>query len=150
MPIFADAAARIIVQLETIERGERVGLITIGELTRFQFDDLNRERAAVSLALVESPEIVYLGRHHFSSRRAQGYTVADMVMQIESALAHDARPRVTRKGTILESARPRSDGYGNQVCDQAVLELTARKPRVEVFSVVPKGDRNPPKATKPR
>ena len=42
--------------------------------------------------------------------------------------------------TSLMASQPRDDGYGKQVRDHAVLELTARKPRVELFSVIPKGD----------
>jgi hypothetical protein len=150
MPLYPDAVALITFQLQSLERGERVALIAIGELTEDQFSSLNKARAAAQLPAVDSKEIVYLGRHHFSSRRAQGYALADMVSQISTAVADHATPIVTRKGTVLESGVARDDGYGNQVRDQAILELTARKPRVEVFSVIPKGDRNPPKTTKPR
>ncbi len=150
MPLYPDAVALITCQLQCLERGERVSLIAIGELTDDQFSCLNKARDAALLPAVESKEIVYLGRHHFNSRSAQGYTIADMVSQISNAVADHATPIATRRGTVLESGAARDDGYGNRVRDQAVLELTARKPRVEVFSVIPKGDRTPPKTTKPR
>jgi hypothetical protein len=43
--------------------------------------------------------------------------------------------------TALHAARDRADGYGCMVRDMAVFELSARKPRVELYSVIPKGDR---------
>ena len=46
--------------------------------------------------------------------------------------------------TALINNTPRNDGYGNQVNDLAVLELTSRKPRAELYSVIPKGDDNKP------
>jgi hypothetical protein len=150
MPLYPGAVALITSQLQCLERGERVSLLVIGELTDHQFSSLNKARIAALFPAVESREIVYLGRHHFNSRSAQGYSIVDMVSQIASAAADHAKPVVTRSGTVLESGVPREDGYGNRVRDQAVLELTARKPRVEIFSVIPKGDRNPPKTTKPR
>lgn len=125
-------------------------LITIGELTSSQLRQINFGRIKLGLPDVESPEIVYLGRHHFCSRKAQGYTEGDMSQQIEWALADHAVAFVVPKGTTLQSAVDRPDGYGNMVRDQAVLDVTARKPRVEVFSVIPKGDRIGPKTTKPR
>lgn len=150
MPLYPDAVALVTAQLRCLERGGRVSLIVIGELTDDQFSILNKAREAALLPAVESREIVYLGRHHFNSRSAQGYAIADMVSQVSNAVAGHATPIVTRTGTVLESGVTRDDGYGNRVRDQAVLELTARKPRVEVFSVIPRGDRNPPKTTKPR
>jgi hypothetical protein len=50
----------------------------------------------------------------------------------------------------LASGNERDDGYACRVRDKAVLELTARKPRIEVFSVIPVGDGRTPKTTKPR
>jgi hypothetical protein len=50
------------------------------------------------------------------------------------------------KMTALDSVARREDGYGNMVRDRAVLELTQRKPRAELYSVIPKGDTNKPPA----
>ena len=42
--------------------------------------------------------------------------------------------------TALKNPVQRNDGYGNNVNDLGILELTQRKPRAELFSVIPKGD----------
>jgi hypothetical protein len=47
--------------------------------------------------------------------------------------------------TVLQNPRGRADRYGNVVKDLAVLECTAHHPRPELFSVMPKGDKNKPK-----
>ncbi|TAM49722.1 MAG: hypothetical protein EPN57_25020 [Paraburkholderia sp.] len=47
--------------------------------------------------------------------------------------------------TTVQSTVLRDDGYGAMVRDEAVLELYARKPRAELFSVIPKGDVSPAK-----
>lgn len=150
MPLHPSANQLIFDHLLALERGERVALIVVGMLTDAQLGQINFGREKLGLPNVESPEVVYLGRHHFESRSAQGYTCQDMAAQLESALADHAIAIVVPRGTTLQSTVPRADGYGNMVRDQAVLELTARKPRIEVFSVIPKGDHNAPKTTKPR
>ena len=72
-------------------------------------------------------------------------------MQIVSALSADAVVMANVKTTALESATRREDGYGNMVRDRAVLELTQRKPRAELYSVIPKGTpTNHPHAEKKR
>jgi hypothetical protein len=83
---------------------------------------------------------VYLGRHHHESRSSQGYTVEDMVLQIRSGLAADAAPFLRGSMTSSWAIHARDDGYGKRVRDQAVFELMARKPRFELYSVIPKSD----------
>ena len=82
-----------------------------------------------------------MGRHHYMSRIQQGYVVEDLLLQIEASLAEDAVPFLRGTMTALQSTRDRCDGYGNNVRDLAVFELSTRKPRAELFSVIPKGDR---------
>jgi hypothetical protein len=50
--------------------------------------------------------------------------------------------------TILENPYPRADRYGNTVKDRAILECSARHPKPELFSVIPKGDRIKPQKQK--
>lgn len=115
-------------------------MLVIGCLTAAQHRQIRAFRASRNLAGAESPEIVYVGRHHYASRAKQGYTVDDMVAQVSAGLAADAIPFPRGSMTALRACRMRDDGYGKQVCDHAVFELTARKPHVELFSVIPKGD----------
>ena len=140
MPLYQDAAENIREQLDRIRLGHRVPLIAIGYLTEAQHTALREFRASQNLAGGESPEIVYLGRHHFNSRSAQGYTVEDMVLQIQAGLAADAAPFLRGAMTSLWAVSERDDGYGKRVRDQAIFEMTSRKPRVELYSVIPKGD----------
>ncbi|OAU96701.1 hypothetical protein AO385_0014 [Moraxella catarrhalis] len=51
---------------------------------------------------------------------------------------------MAQRMTAIQSITPRNDGYGNLVTDRAIFELTAKKPRAELFSVIPKGDNNKP------
>lgn len=149
MPLHPDGKARILLQLQRIARGEHVGVVDIGELTPGQFDDLRRQKREAGLAEPGSPGLVYKGKHHYNSRVTEdGYEIKDLVLQIESALAVDSI--VVTKGrsmTALVCAHLRDDGYGGRVRDRAILELTARKPKGEVFSAIPKGD-VPPKTQK--
>lgn len=153
MPIYEGIKDTLKLHLEIIEAGGKPPVIAIGELTQPQHDEINIHRAAEKLPPLESREIVYMGRHHYKSRVVEdGYHIDDLLQQIINGLSHDSsfkkNPRKPH-GTVLVNPIPRDDGYGNQVTDNAVLELTSRKPRAELFSVIPKGDTNKPKKRTP-
>jgi hypothetical protein len=150
MPLHDGAIDRIRVQLEDIGRGRRVDILIIGMLSDEQHARICAVRRSRRLPEVESKELVYLGRHHYESRVAQGYCIADLLLQLAAATAADADVHAVGKMTSLKSRRERDDGHGCRVRDMAILELTARKPRVEIFSVIPVGDGRSPKTTKPR
>lgn len=150
MPMYDGILDQLREQLARIISGERVPLIEIGRLTDEQHAELNRLREGRSLPGAESPGIVYIGRHHVESRCAQGYVIDDLILQLAASIAADAEPVFMGKMASLRSRHARDDGHGCLVRDQAVLEMTARKPRIEVFSVIPKGDGRIPKTTKPR
>ena len=149
MPIEELKIQEIRGQLEKIANGEIVYPIDIGLLTQKQFADINRYRSSAGLPTLESAVIVYVGRHHHKSRLADGYSIEDMVIQLQSGLDETSVVAVARKMTVLQNVTRRNDGYGNWVRDTVVLELTARKPKAEAFSAIPKGDTNSPKNTKP-
>ena len=140
MPLYDDACERIKQQLEQIAEGQRVPLIEIGSLTFQQHQHVREIRASLELPDVESPAIVYIGHHHFASRSAQGYTIDDMVRQICACTDADAQVLLFRRMTMLRASNLRADGYDNWVRDEGIFELTRRKPRIELFSVIPKGD----------
>ena len=149
MPLYADGRALIRANLETLKNGKRARLVPIGRLTDAQLVSINDERIRCNYPPIEA-EVVFLGQHAFNSRiRDDGYTVDDVVEQIASAMEADSIARESFRGTTLESTRPRNDSYGNAVRDRAVLECTARHPRPELFSVIPKGDVNKPKKKPP-
>lgn len=140
MPLHDGIAERIREQLHRIARNDVVPVLDIGYLTYQQLQHVCDCRRKLGLAEVGSPTILYIGRHHYQSRSKQGYTIDDMILQIQASTSSDCEILIGRKMTVMRAAVPRPDGYGNQVRDEAVLELTRRKPRIELFSVVPKGD----------
>lgn len=100
----------------------------------------NNHSRKAELPPLECNEIVYIGRHHYQSRSKDGYNIDDMVKQAESALSVHSCLVPSNRATALENPHQRHDGYGNLVNDRAILELTSKKPRAELFSVIPKGD----------
>lgn len=94
---------------------------------------------------LEQNEILYMGRYHYESHVVRdGYNIDDLLKQIESALSDKSRIIMAQRMTAIQSITPRNDGYGNLVNDRAIFELTRKKPRAELFSVIPKGDQNKP------
>lgn len=139
--------------LERLGKGERVPMTIIGCFTEVQFAAINVSRAARDLHLLEQNEILFMGRHLHASRTKDGYHIEDIVTQIVSALSADALAHLDSFVSYTQNPNARDDGYGNQVNDRAVFEMTARKPRAELYSVMPKGDNIKPgmqvaKATK--
>ncbi|MCP8882807.1 hypothetical protein NIM87_04800 [Devosia sp. XJ19-1] len=145
LPLAIDAPDRIRANLIEVSHGNRVSLITIGTFSLSQFSEINKARANLELHPLELNEILFMGRHLFKSRWADGYSVDDMVTQIESALCDAAEVSMSKFMSSLQNPEGREDGYGNVVFDRAIFEMTARKPRAELFSVIPKGDANKPK-----
>lgn len=146
MPLYKNAEYLIRANLNEIAQGHRVRAVAIGVLTDVQFEAINRQKLSQGLPLLESPEIVFLGKHAYKSRVVRdGYTIDDMVTQITCALAETAIAVASPRMTALRSTELRQDGYGNDVRDEVIFELTARKPKAELYSVIPKGDAIKPK-----
>jgi hypothetical protein len=92
------------------------------------------------------PKCFFVGWHIFKSRVLRdGYTILDVIEQIESALAGQA---VVGYQTFLENPILRRDRYGNTVKDRAIRECSVRHPKPELFSVIPKGDKIKPQKQK--
>lgn len=89
-----------------------------------------------------------MGRHLYNSRSKDGYNIEDMILQISSSLSEYAVVVINDKMSGIRNPNPRDDGYTNLVNDQAVFEMTARKPKAELYSVVPKGDNVKPRTQK--
>lgn len=148
MPLFEGIEDEIRAHLRCIAEGIRLKPILIGRLTEDQHDAINMARQSHGLPGLEQPEMVFLGRHLHQSRIVRdGYTIEDVVSQIRSALDRSAVVQSSSKMTTVRSIIVRVDAYGVGVRDVAVLELTARKPRAELYSVIPKGDISPARQT---
>jgi hypothetical protein len=145
MPLFANALALIRHNLEEVGQGRRARLIVIGNFTEDQYKAINQVRNAIGLFPLENNEIVFFGAHLYKSRVIKdGYTVDDVMLQIKHAMAATSEVRANTWMTTIKSTVRRKDGYGSEVLDEAVFEMTSRKPKAELFSVAPKGDRMTP------
>lgn len=145
MPLHENAIEIIQYNLKTIADGGRPQFQVIGFFTDFQFQEINEFRQRNNLHFLEKNEILYMGRHHYNSRVVRdGYCIEDLIKQICSSLAATSEVMVAERMTAIQSVILRNDGYGNQVLDRAIFELTSKKPRAELFSVIPKGDDNRP------
>jgi hypothetical protein len=140
MPLDTTKIDAIREQLQRVANGERVRPIDIGQLTADQFAAINAYRSENGLPALESAVVCYVGRHHYASRHAQGYTIEDMIAQLESGLGAQSEVITGHSLTGLQNKVGRNDGYGHTVKDLVTLELTQRKPKAEAFSVIPKGD----------
>ncbi|MFZ6690116.1 hypothetical protein ACO0K0_20460 [Undibacterium sp. SXout11W] len=139
--LYEDGLTLIRRNLETISKGEKAKATEIGEFTVQQHAEINNLRLASNLQPLESPKIVFIGSHLYKSRIAEdGYTIDDVIKQIASVFSITSIVIHTRHMTGMRSTVKRQDGYGNEVLDEAVFELTQRKPKAELFSVIPKGD----------
>lgn len=144
VPLDLDAEMSIAENLRRLSLGERAPMIVIGRFTEVQFVGLNNQRAQVGLHLLENNEILFIGRHLYESRSRDGYTINDMIAQIVSAMDAASEPFTSEIVTFTQNVNARSDGYGNLVHDRAVFEMTKKKPKAELYSVMPKGDQNKP------
>lgn len=141
MTLYANALHLIRTQLMTLSGGQRVTAIEVGQFTPEQHSAINALRTSKGFHPLESPVIVFIGSHLYKSRIVQdGYTIDDAVAQLASAFSATSEVVHTTNMTALRSTVKRADGYGNMVTDEAVFELTQRKPKAELYSVVPKGD----------
>lgn len=142
MTLYIDALELIKKNLEAISRGEKAKAVEVGEFTQEQHATINELREENGLPPLESPKIVFIGSHLYKSRITQdAYTIDDVMQQITSAVSETSVIIHTKYMTAMRSTATRSDGYGNEVLDEAVFELTQRKPKAELYSVIPKGDR---------
>jgi len=143
MPLNPNAIELVRANLQLLSEGGRPRFVSIGYLTEAQHQAINALRLAEGKPLLDDPEILFMGRHLYNSRSADGYTVNDMVAMIANALSADSVTVSHWKMTGILNSTHRADAYGSQVQDLAVLELYARRPKAELYSVIPKGDTKP-------
>jgi hypothetical protein len=152
MPLYRNAVDLIRANFEEISKGAKPRGVAIGSLTDQQLEEINRARAAHVPPLPPvSGEVLFYGRHLYKSRVVRdGYSVEDVIDQIASAMDAVAVFVHHPINTILQNRSGRADRYGNMVKDLAVFECSARHPRPELFSVMPKGDMNKPATMRPK
>jgi hypothetical protein len=145
MPLLPNARDKLRVNLERIAAGKRAKLVTIGHLTPVQLAAINKRRVKLGLPEI-TDEVVFIGHHLYDSRvNKDGYTIDDVIDQLTGAMDSSSIATASEIYTGMENQTPRADCYGNMVFDRVIFECTARKPRPEVRTVIPKGDTNKPK-----
>jgi hypothetical protein len=143
MPLHKDAEKLIRANLEICAQGKRPPLVVIGNLTEKQLDAINADRRQRQPPLAEiKAEIVFDGRHMHKSRCIDnGYSIEEVIEQIVSAVCETAEFMPEGRMTTITTITPGQDRRGNQVIDRAIFECSQRKPRPELYSVIPKGDK---------
>lgn len=141
MPFYHHKKEELHSQIKSLINGDRVPVIEIGYLTQEQHDAINQGRSALDYPPLESPKILYLGKHHVGSRHGKdGYNADDILEQIMHILDTEVDIPITPRQTKMVSKTSRLDAYGNTIIDTGILELMSRRPKAELYSVIPKGD----------
>jgi hypothetical protein len=148
MPLVPEAERLIRGNLAVLKRGKKPKRVTIGHLTEKQVTDINTDRVNRGFIPL-SGEIYFVGTHLYDSRIVRdGYSDDDVWKMIQAAMSTTCRFINTTKMTVLQNPSHRDGGYGCTVRDELTLECTS-SPLAELYSVVPRGDRNhKPNATK--
>jgi len=145
MPLNENFAQLIRNNLEEISAGKRVRRVEIGTLSEEHLVQINAFRSENGFPPIIAT-IVFIGKHVHKGRIVgDGYTIDDVLEQIESALQPGAELQLTETGTALQNPNRRVDKYGNSVRDRIVLECTSHHPYPQLWSVIPIGDKNKPK-----
>ena len=118
MPLFKNAAQLIRSNLEEISAGKRVRRAEIGALSEDHLAQINAFRFANGFPPIIAT-VVFIGKHIHKGRIVRdGYTVDDILDQIESAMQPCAELQLTETGTALQNPNRRADRYGNSVRDR--------------------------------
>jgi hypothetical protein len=149
LPLYEHAIDLIRANLEQLAKGNKVRPVAIGTLTEMQLAAINHSRQFRSNPMPPViAEVLFIGQHIYNSRVVRdGYSLEDVIEQIASAMDSAAVFIPTSRAAAIQNHIARRDAYGNSVQDMAIFECTARHPRPELFSIVPKGDR-PPKGSR--
>jgi len=144
MPLYLNGKDLIRKNLEAIHAGQRVPRIKVGRLTKTQIEAVNAQQAAKALPF-SIDEVVFVGRHIHKRRiLGDGYTIDDVIDQIESAMSQDSAVIANEYMTAMRNPIARADRLGNLVHDEVILECSRYRPNPDIFSVVPKGDKIKP------
>lgn len=141
MPLYPDAEQLIRGNIAFIKRGGKPRPVLIGYLTNIQLLSINAYRASRNWEPINR-EIVFIGCHVYDSRVTRdGYSEDDLLAQIRTAFSETCRYIWTPKMTVLQNPTQTESGYGCRVRVELTLECSARHPRSEMYSVVPRGDK---------
>lgn len=144
MPLIHKARRIMRINLERIRDNQKPKLIVIGTLTANQLTKIN-EHLIIQKRPQIVEEVVFTGTHIYKSRVIRdGYTIEDVLDQISSAMEETAEVLENPHVTGIQNPLLRLDRYSNKVKDQAIFECVDHHPRLQLYSVIPKGDKNKP------
>jgi hypothetical protein len=148
VPLYSNAEKTIREHLELVRLGQKPRRVTIGELSKDQLDSLNEQRKKAGFEPLNGL-VFFRGKHVYERRIMDDcYTVEDVIDQIKSAFSEASTAHLSPKMSSLRNPLARPDRYGNRVHDEIALECFANHPKAELFSVIPKGDKNKPRGPK--
>ncbi len=146
MPLYENAAELIRANLEQLVAGRRPKRVDIGELEDDRFAEINQFRSEHGIFELTEKKLVFIGRHIYDRRLVgDGYSIDDVLDQIASALQPCSILQLTETGTALQNPNKRADRYGNMVHDRIVFECSTCRPWIQLWSVMPIGDKNKPR-----
>jgi hypothetical protein len=149
LPLYADGLRKIRRNLTQVQSGVRPWVAKIGFFTPEQLIQINEARVSMGFPAL-LPEILFHGTHLYNSRCVgNGYSIDQVLEQIQSALSDAAVVDSSRSSLVLYNPNKRMNQDGMLVTDRAVFECTGRYPYADLYSVVPEGDgRVKPRKTK--
>ncbi len=139
MPLFADGLTKIRKALLLVQAGKHSPFVRVGRFTPEQLARINEKRSSDELDPIDAV-IIFNGKHLYKSRCVKdGYTIDEVLQQIESAFSETAEVSHDNSTTIANQVA-RIDNRGNAVKDLIIFECSQRKPSPLLWSVIPKGD----------
>jgi hypothetical protein len=145
MPLHENAAALIRANLEQLVAGQRPKRVEVGELEDARFTEINQFRSENGLAVLTEKKLVFIGKHIYDGRLVKDrYPIEDVLEQIASAISPGSVLQLTETGTALQNPNKRADKYGNMVNDRIIFECSTCRPWIQLWSVIPIGDKNKP------
>lgn len=145
MPLYPDAPQLIRLNLEQLIAGTRPKRVDVGSIEENRLEEINQFRSAHRLPVLTERKLVFIGKHIYNNRIIKdGYSVEDVLEQIASAMQPCSVLQLTEIGTALQNPNKRRDRYGNMVNDRIVFECSTCRPWIQLWSVIPIGDRIKP------
>jgi hypothetical protein len=140
MPLYASGLKTIRQNLLRIQAGQKPLVKKVGFFTPEQLTEINAARAVHNFPALRS-EINFHGKHLYESRCLEnGYTVDQILDQIQSAFSDASVIHFTPPSSLLRNPNKRADHDGILVNDEAVFECTGGFPYAYLYSVIPRGD----------
>jgi hypothetical protein len=109
LPLFADGLKKIRNSLLLVQEGKHSPFVKVGSFTPEQLKLINEQRGQDDLLPIEAI-IVFNGKHLYKSRCVEnGYTIDEVLVQIESAFCATAEVCHDGRSTVMANQIKRID-----------------------------------------